>query len=515
MFNFRICRTLVRGFRRHYAITYAMRYKKIEENLAAYYPSLSGLRKATITVPKFLNKYESCLQAELPDQRYVVNGQIRSVRIVGRSMCFIDLYQEGRSLQLILSYGVMSKAISREQFYELVNLVRPGDHVQAEGYPGLSKTEKTLSLKCTIPLVMLSASQIAAPPKLEEPSQRRSNRVMDYIVNGYEVLHQRRAVIKALRDFLDSNDFLEVETPLLSAHASGANARPFTTQLNALSKQSLHLRIAPELWLKRLSIAGLHKVYEIGKVFRNEGVDATHNPEFTTLEFYQSYTSMEELLEMSEELLKYVCTAVHTPVAREVLAALKANGGHFRRVEVLPTLKKETGIDWDTIDLSSSDAMLAALRSKNIHLTETIKSPSQILNKLCGDYVENKYCGDLLPTAICHHPTITSPLAKGNDRTSNRFEVMIKGREYINAYEEENCPQTQLSKLADQSRYKEEYKDQESMDVDFAYIEAMKLGMPPVGGLGLGIDRLCMLLLNKDRIEDVLPFGCLDDVNRQ
>lgn len=497
---------------------YSTRNSKILEDLSGHYPSLSRLPRATLSVREFVQKYRELLKNDNSAVNHILNGQVVSIRTVGKSMCFIDICEQGTKLQLILNSSILRKndsSLNTEVFQALVNTFRPGDHIQAKGYPGLSQQKQTLSLKCVCSPIMLSAAQVPVPPVLKDIVKRRENRVLDYLVNGHDILINRYKLIQSLRKFLDSRGFIEVETPILSAKSSGANARPFTTHLNSLSKQSLELRIAPELWLKRLSIAGVHRVFEIGKVFRNEGVDSVHNPEFTTLEFYQCYTSMGELIELSEQLVKSVCEAVQTPVAKELLAEFQANGCKFRQVNILPVLFQETGIDWSRVNLTNSDEMLAALTAQGIHMPANIRSPQQILNKLCVDYIEPKYCQSLLPIALCHYPTVTSPLAKGDEHITNRFEVFIRGREYINAYEEENCPQIQSAKFHSQQIYKDKYQDNDSMAVDSGYIAAMGYGMPPIGGLGLGIDRLCMLLFDKNRIEDVMPFGCIDDVCRQ
>ncbi|AET40144.1 lysine--tRNA ligase MSK1 Ecym_5389 [Eremothecium cymbalariae DBVPG len=518
MINFRLLRVISRCYssNKTQPLAYVNRQAEILGNLPKYYPSLSQLPRATISIKEFNAKYQETLSSDAPETVHVINGRVKAIRVVGKSMCFIDLYQQNAHLQLILSYHVMKGSVgNKDDFVGLVRGLKPGDHIQVQGYPGLSKTEQTLSLKCTLPVSMLSASQVAIPPKLSDAVKRRKNKVLDYLVNGHEVLVSRHKIISSLRTFLDSRGFIEVETPILSAKSNGANAKPFVTQLNSLGKLPLELRVAPELWLKRLCIGGMDQVYEIGKVFRNEGVDATHNPEFTTLELYKCYSSMEELIELSESLIRHICTFVDTRLAKELLQEMKANGDRFRRIELLPTLEKETGIDWRQVDLSNCAEILSVLEAQGISIPDSAKSPQQILNYLCGAVIEEKYCKSLLPTVIFHHPSIMSPLAKGDDVISKRFEVFIRGREFMNAYEEENCPQTQLAKFESQQFCKDTYEDHESMAIDYDYVNVMKYGMPPIGGLGLGIDRLCMLLLNKDRIEEVLAFGCVDDVSRQ
>lgn len=504
------------------ALDFARRNEAVASRASCYYPSLSKISPATTTVSEFKQKYQA-LHEDQPQSSEVLRARIDSVRISGKNMCFVDVSNARNSVQLILNYNVMktampSSALTREQFFQHVQDLRPGDHIQACGFPGLSQRERTLSLKCTKLTEILAPALLAVPPKLTDPAKRNTNRVLDYLVNGHETLVVRHQVNTAIREFLNMRGFLEVETPVLSSKANGAAAEPFSTRTKATNAE-LELRVAPELWLKRLVVAGVNRVYELGKVFRNEGVDATHNPEFTTLEFYQSYASMDELIELSEQLYLHVLNRVDNRFARELKNELLANAGKFKRVEFLPTLLRETGVDFTQIDLHNSDLISRALIAKNIHMDTTGKSPQQILDMLCGRFIENKYCTSSLPTVIYHHPTVMSPLAKGNPDdnmlTTKRFEVFINGKEYINAYEEENCPQEQLQKFELQKSAQETYGDRESLAVDYSYVEAMKWGMPPIGGFGLGIDRLCMLLTGNKRIERVLSFGTIDDIEKQ
>lgn len=501
-------------------LDFARRNAAIAREPDRFYPSLSQLPPPTTSVAHFLDRYAN-LDADRPENQECVRGRIVSVRTLGKNMSFVTLEAAARRVQLILNYNVMaahSPGLTRAQFADTAAALRPGDHLQASGFPGVSQRERTLSLKCTTPVVLLAPATRPLPPRLEDPIKRAQNRVLDYLVNGHETLRLRGAVLRALREFLDARDFVEVETPMLTARSNGAAAEPFVTHARA-NDTRLELRVAPELWLKRLVVAGVDRVYELGRVFRNEGVDATHNPEFTTLEFYQAYASMSDLISLSEQLFLHVLRSVDTPRAHQLLEQLACNGNQFQRIEFLPTLQRETNIDFEAIDLSNPHEIARALKDKDIHLPSHVKSPQQMLNALCARYIESKYCESLLPTVIYHHPTVMSPLAKGNPadglRTTKRFEIFICGKEYINAYEEENCPQRQLDKFIAQQKSHQLYGDKESLAIDTPYVEAMKWGMPPIGGFGLGVDRLCMLLAGKDRIEQVLSFGTIDDVDRQ
>ncbi|CEP62126.1 lysine--tRNA ligase MSK1 LALA0_S04e08438g [Lachancea lanzarotensis] len=518
-------RAASRSLQTHHTVDFTARNEAISQNQNLFYPSLSKLEAATSSIAHFKQKYAN-LKTDDTNAREVLRARISSIRLAGKNMCFIDVGNAQNSTQLILNYNVMLQhthdtkipPLTKEAFFQHVQGLKPGDHIQAPGFPGLSQRERTLSLKCTQMVQILAPALQALPPKLNDLVKRNQNRALDYQVNGYTSLITRHRILSAIREFLNSRSFLEVETPILSPKSNGAAARAFVTRAQSTQK-TLELRVAPELWLKRLIVGGLDRIYEIGKVFRNEGVDATHSPEFTTLEFYQSYASMEDLIALSEKLYMHVLNSVDTPIARKLKDAFENNGTKFNRVEFLPTLLQETGVDLRNVDLSNSDDIEAAFSSKGINIEANGKSPQQILNIVCGRFIETKHCMGMIPTLIYHHPTIMSPLAKGNPDdnlfTSKRFEVFIHGKEYINAYEEENSPVLQLQKFIAQQEAHDNYGDDESLAVDTGYVEAMKWGMPPIGGFGLGIDRLCMLLTGNSRIERVLSFGTIDDVERQ
>lgn len=496
-------------------LEYSTRNADISKNLRKWYPSLSNLPKPTMNIPEFLSYYKG-LEADNTSVRHTIYGRIKGIRFSGKKIGFVDLWYRGSGVQLIVNFKNLD--MSFEMFQKHMRQFKIGDHVQVTGYPGVSQKHSTLSIKAVSPIQILSPAQVPVPPKLTDAVKRRSHKVLDYLVNGTQNIHLRHVIIKRIREWLYSREFVEVETPIISAKSNGANAKPFITHCNAFDKdRQLELRVAPELWLKRLCVGGMDRIFEIGKVFRNEGIDSTHNPEFTTLEFYQTYTDMEQLIAMSEQLLMYVCEGVNSNISNELIETINKNGGHFKRIEFLPVLTEKTGIDFQSMDLSDVNMMKSALASKNILLPSSLQSPNQILDELCSRYIECD-CDSLLPTIIYHHPTIISPLAKSdtkNNQISKRFEIFIRGKEYINAYEEENCPDFQLQKFKEQAQCKALYKDDEMMGIDMPYVQAMRYGMSPIGGFGLGVDRLCMLLADEQRIEEVLAFGCLDDVNRQ
>lgn len=506
-------------------LEFSKRNHVIETQLERYYPSVSTLASdRVVSIEQFHERYGG-IAGDEAGTVCRVDGRIRNIRFSGKKICFIDLWnsRSSGSLQLIVNASKVHGA-SLERFEEDLRFLKVGDYIRGSGYPGLSQRQKTISLKCTELPQVLSCAQMPLPPRLSDAAKVKQNRVVDYQVNrgAIETLVLRQMIINSIRSWLNERQFVEVETPILSSQSNGAAAEPFVTRSNSLPKESadLELRVAPELWLKRLIIGGFDKVYEIGKVFRNEGIDSIHNPEFTTLEFYRTFLSMEQLIELSESLFKKIVADLHEHHSNETLESLvkelEIANWKFRRLEFLPTLSQELGVDMTKIDLNDTEALYNVVPPE-LKLPRNL-SPQQILNKLSSVFIEQRHCNSLLPTVLYHHPTVMSPLAKTSaldPAATKRFEVFVMGKEYMNAYEEENCPQMQLAKFEQQSEANRLYKDKESLNVDYRYVEAMKWGMPPIGGFGLGIDRLCMLLLNKARIEDVLAFGCLDDVNRQ
>lgn len=531
------------------------RNAQIEKDLARYYPSMSepafgdlcqGYKEFSISDfnKRFLGNPSVLNREDNPKWLLSINGRIKKIRFSGQKIVFIDLYSpsgclKNDQLQLIVNYNqIDGRSEDKANFSEHMNFLKKGDYIKAFGYPGFSQSRlKMLSLICNRLPVVLSVSQLPLPSKLNDETKIKSNRVIDYQLNGTQTLLVRAYIVKLLRRFLDDRSFVEVETPILSSKSNGAMAKPFIT--SSKDFDHLELRIAPELWLKRLIISGLHKVYEIGKAFRNESIDSTHNPEFSTLEFYETYMSMDDIIVRTEELFKFLIMNLqkffqdtHLPIPKtfsELYLALSENGWKFKKLEFLPTLNKELGIDLinSGLDINSPSELLRVLPKDvtdkyffSAGDSEQLSS-LQILNKLSDVFLEQRHCQSILPTVIYHQPAILSPLAKTdpqNKQITKRFEVFIKGKEYINAYEEENCPQLQLEKFLQQKQINEltgDKIDTLSPVIDYQYIETMKYGMPPVGGFGLGIDRLCMLFCDKKRIEEVLPFGCMDDVNRQ
>jgi lysyl-tRNA synthetase class 2 len=362
-----------------------------------------------------------------------------------------------------------------------------------------------ISVKCT-EILLLSKALRPLPEKhhgLKDEDLRARMRYVDLIVNPEvkDVFVKRSRIISAIRRFLDGREFLEVETPVLHTIAGGAAARPFITHHNTLDID-MYLRIALELYLKRLIVGGMDRVYEIGRVFRNEGMDTRHNPEFTLLELYQAYTDFEGMMEITENLIRYC--------AHEVLGTGVVPYGDltidldtpFARITMTDAVKKYAGVDFSKI--GSLEEARALCDAHKIHY-ENRHGIGDILNLFFEEYCEKQF---VQPTFVTHHPVDISPLAKKDPkdpRYTERFELFINGSEFANAFSELNDPIDQRQRFEHQAALKAA-GDDEACDVDNDFLDALEYGMPPTGGMGMGVDRLCMLLTNTTSIREVLLF---------
>jgi lysyl-tRNA synthetase class 2 len=353
---------------------------------------------------------------------------------------------------------------------------------------------------------MLAKSLLPLPEKwhgLRDTDTRYRQRYLDLIVNPEvrDTFVKRSRIVSEIRRFLDGRNYLEVETPVLQTVAGGAAARPFNTHHNALSLP-MHLRISLELYLKRLIVGGLDRVYEIGRVFRNEGVDTRHNPEFTLLELYEAYTDINGMMELTESMIK--------TVAQNVLGTLQVPYGEqvidlerpFDRLTMTEALRKYADIDFDKVQ--SFDDAKALAKEHGIKLEER-HGKGDVLSMLFEQYCEDKL---IQPTFIISHPIEISPLAKKdpqNPELTQRFELFITGREFANAFSELNDPIDQRERFENQLRLKA-MGDEEASEMDEDFLTALEYGMPPTGGMGMGVDRFVMLLTNSPAIRDVLLF---------
>ncbi|VEU22668.1 DEKNAAC103688 [Brettanomyces naardenensis] len=500
-----------------------------------YYPRVGNLEETLssgidhtekIRIPEFRDRYGKIFGDDpelhrIDDQFCIVSGKIKGIRTAGKGSMFIDLVQDYTKLQLMVHHKAMG--LDKESFLEHHSQFRTGDQCICVGNPGTTRVGE-LSLRLTKPLMLASPALHPLPPKLTDPALINRNRVVDYLVNkkSKDIILTRFKIVSMIRRYLESRGFIEVATPVIGSGNSGANATPFVTSSVHLKQKDdesqlerLSLRVAPELWLKRLVIGGFDKVYEIGPEFRNEGVDATHNPEFTTCEFYQTFTSLEELMKMTEELIVDIAKDLAgSPISKnrcsKLLEEVAGNGGKFKRIDFIPSLERYTGLPLP--EKLTSDNLLAYFAELGVEPPK-VTSEYQLLDQLSSLYLE-PHCQSC-PTFIYNIPEILSPLAKSTEGISRRFELYVDGKELANAYEEENNPFVQEAKFETQLRLKNEFNDDETILPDYKYVQFMEWGMPPTGGWGLGIDRLVMLLTETERIDNVITFGRLPDVLKQ
>lgn len=391
-----------------------------------------------------------------------------------------------------------------EENYQIFKKADIGDFLGIEGE--VMRTDMgELSIKATH-ITHLSKALRPLPEKfhgLTDVETIYRKRYLDLISNreSFERFVTRSRIVSEIRRYLDNQGFLEVETPVLHNEAGGAAARPFITHHNAQNIDMV-LRIATELHLKRLIVGGMERVYEMGRIFRNEGMDATHNPEFTTIEAYQAYADFEDIMDLTEGIIQSAAKAVTDAESVPYQGTEIFIGRKFARKHMLEAIKEQTGIDfWKDITLEEATEL-----AKEHHVTvEKHFTVGHIINAFFEDFVEDTL---IQPTFIYGHPVEVSPLAKKNaddPRFTDRFELFIVGREFANAFTELNDPIDQLARFEAQAKAKE-LGDDEATGIDYDYVEALEYGMPPTGGLGIGIDRLIMLLTDVTSIRDVLLF---------
>ncbi|MDD7520237.1 MAG: lysine--tRNA ligase, partial [Dorea formicigenerans] len=447
---------------------------------------------------------------EMEGKHVSVAGRVMQKRVMGKAS-FCNILDLSGNIQ---SY-VARDSIGEESYKDFKKL-DIGDIIGIEGEVFKTKTGE-ISIHASA-VKLLSKSLQILPEKfhgLTNTDTRYRQRYVDLIVNPEvrDTFIKRSRIISAVRRYLDGQGFMEVETPMLVANAGGAAARPFETHFNALN-EDLKLRISLELYLKRLIVGGLERVYEIGRVFRNEGLDTRHNPEFTLMELYQAYTDYNGMMDLTENLYRHV--------AQEVLGTTKIVykgiemdlGEPFERITMVDAVKKYAGVDWNEVETLEQARELA--KEHNLEFEERHKK-GDILNLFFEEYVEEHL---LQPTFVMDHPVEISPLTKKKPENPNyveRFEFFMNGWEMANAYSELNDPIDQRERFAAQE---EAFAagDEEANHTDEDFLNALEIGMPPTGGIGFGIDRMCMLLTGAEAIRDVLLFPTmksLDGVNKK
>ncbi|MFR4815719.1 lysine--tRNA ligase [Peptoniphilus sp.] len=438
------------------------------------------------------------------DEREVsIAGRIMSKRRHGK-ICFLDLRDSEGNIQVFARKDVL------EDKYEDVKGIDIGDIVGVKGI--VFKTEAgEITVRAT-DITLLSKSLQILPEKfhgLKDPDLRYRQRYVDLIVNPEvkDVFIKRNKIIKKIREFLDNKDFLEVETPILGTVAGGANARPFYTHHNTLDID-MQLRIANELFLKRLIVGGFDKVYEMGKMFRNEGMDTRHNPEFTNIELYQAYVDYEEMMRITEDLFEYVALEVlgtDTINYQGTEICLKAP---WKRITMIDAVKKYADVDFNEIDTDEKAREIAREKGIEVHENDTWgKLLSEMFEEFCEEHLVE-------PTFVIGHPVDVSPLAKRNPkdpRLTQRFEAFINTWEFANAFSELNDPIDQRQRFEAQVAEKAA-GDDEAHPMDSDFINAIEVGLPPTGGLGIGVDRMIVLLTDQPSIRDVLLFPTMKPI---
>ena len=437
----------------------------------------------------------------------VIAGRIMALRKMGKAS-FFHLEDAGGRIQVYIKKDDVG-----ESQYDIFKLLDIGDFAGVNGFVFKTKTKEisvhaksiTVLAKSIRPLPIVKEKNGETFDSFDDKEQRYRNRHLDLIVNPEvkEVFKKRALITSALRSYLDNEDFLEVETPVLQPLYGGANARPFKTHHNSLD-QTFYLRIADELYLKRLIIGGYDKVYELSKDFRNEGMDRNHNPEFTMLEWYEAYSDYKDQMNRVEDIIRF---------AAESIGKIKIDWGDikidlskkFDRKPFLELLKDATGKDL----LDADEKKLRLVCKENKIEISNKENYGQLLDELMRKLVEPNL---IHPVFVIDHPKEISPLAKshrsGENKLVERFELFIGGAEFANSFSELNDPLDQRVRLENQVKLREE-GDEEAQPIDDNFIEAMECGMPPTGGVGLGVDRLVMLLTDNRSIRDVLLFPAM------
>ncbi|KAF8430088.1 hypothetical protein EV426DRAFT_630891 [Tirmania nivea] len=456
----------------------------------------------------------------------ISKGRIKRKRDVSSKLYFFDLLQDGVKLQVVSNFKDVGGDV--KEYKKKILSLSIGDIVSLGGYIGKTPTGE-LSVFATTHIELLAPCLHTPPTNIQDIEKRFQYRHVDLMIRpeATETLRLRADIIQHIRQDFINQSFTEVTTPIIGDAAGGAIAKPFLTEATVYRGRKLALRIAPELWLKRLVVGGMERVFEIGTQFRNEGIDNTHNPEFTTCEFYQAYANLEDLIAFTEHLLFGLAT--HVQKLKETkyttLSQLDIDFSiPFKRIEFIPAIEEELGESLpDLSNPEEATAQLLALFERKAITIPTYPTLPRLLDKLSSTYLE-PLCTQ--PTFITHHPECLSPLSKSTldqrgRRVSTRVELFIRGKELVNAYEEENSPAEQRRKFLDQAKWKnleesasvgDEKAEQQEKVADEAFVAALEWGLPPTAGWGMGVDRLIMMFSGMERIADVLSFGGLRGV---
>ncbi len=449
-------------------------------------------------------------QDEAEPREVCLAGRMMSRRVMGKAS-FVELQDSKGRIQVYITRDDICPEEDKNMYNVVFKkLMDIGDFIGVKGFVFRTQTgeisvhakELKLLSKSLKPLPIVKYKDGVAYDKFVYPELRCRQRSVDLVVNEgvKDTFLQRATVIRTLRKVLDEAGYTEVETPTLQAIAGGASARPFTTHFNALN-QDMYMRIATELYLKRLIVGGFEGVYEIGKNFRNEGMDRNHNPEFTCMELYVQYKDYNWMMSFTEKLLETICIAVNGKPEREIDGKMVSFKAPYRRLPILDAIKEKTGFDCDG---KSEEEIRAFCLSKGMEVDETM-GKGKLIDELFGEFCEGTF---IQPTFITDYPVEMSPLTKmhrSKPGLTERFELMVNGKELANAYSELNDPLDQEERFKEQMRLADK-GDDEAMIIDQDFLRALQYGMPPTSGIGIGIDRLVMLMTGKTYIQEVLFF---------
>ncbi len=461
-----------------------------------------------------VNAYSTDIREQFSDdaepRQVSVAGRLMGRRVMGKAS-FAEVQDSKGRMQVYVSRDEICPGENKDLYNKVFKkLMDIGDFIGVKGYVFRTQTgeisihaqEITLLSKSLKPLPIVKYKDGVAYDKFDDPELRYRQRYVDLIVNDgvKDTFLQRATVLRTIRQVLDNAGYTEVETPTLQAIAGGASARPFITHFNALNID-MYMRIATELYLKRLIVGGFEGVYEIGKNFRNEGMDRNHNPEFTCMELYVQYKDYNWMMSFTEKLLETVCIAVNGKPEREIDGKIVSFKAPYRRLPILDAIKEKTGFDCDG---KSEEEIRDFCKQKGMEVDETM-GKGKLIDELFGEFCEGTY---IQPTFITDYPVEMSPLTKkhrSKPGLTERFELMVNGKELANAYSELNDPIDQEERFIDQMKLADK-GDDEAMIIDYDFLRALQYGMPPTSGIGIGIDRLVMLMTGKTYIQEVLFF---------
>ena len=460
------------------------------------------------------NAFSTEIKADYQDgeekREVVIAGRMMTRRVMGKAS-FVELQDSKGRIQVYITRDDICPDENKD-LYNVVfkRLLDIGDFIGVRGFVFKTQTGEisvhaqslTLLSKALKPLPIVKYKDGVAYDKFDDPELRYRQRYVDLIVNDgvKDTFLQRATVLRTLRKVLDEAGYTEVETPTLQAIAGGASARPFITHFNALNTD-MYMRIATELYLKRLIVGGFEGVYEIGKNFRNEGMDRNHNPEFTCMELYVQYKDYNWMMAFTEKLLETICIAVNGSAEREIDGQMISFKAPYRRLPILDAIKEKTGYD---LNEKTEDEIREICKKLDMEVDESM-GKGKLIDEMFGEFCEGTF---IQPTFITDYPVEMSPLTKmhrSKPGLTERFELMVNGKELANAYSELNDPIDQEERFREQMKLADK-GDDEAMIIDQDFLRALQYGMPPTSGIGIGIDRLVMLMTGKTFIQEVLFF---------